>query len=48
MMLILTPIAGLIDSFISIFTLTLLVSNFEMEVVTLHAYEYFQSKIKQK
>ena len=45
---ILTPIAGLIDSLISIFTLTLVVSNFEMEVVTLHAYEYFQSKIKQK
>ena len=45
---ILTPIAGLIDSLICIFTLTLVVSNFEMEVVTLHAYEYFQSKIKQK
>jgi len=45
---ILTPIAGLIDSLICIFTLTLVVSNFEIEVVTLHAYEYFQTKIKQK
>lgn len=44
----LTPIAGLLDSLITIFSGTLLVSNFEMNVVTLHSYEYFEQKIKNK
>jgi hypothetical protein len=44
----LTPIAGLLDALITICSFTLLVSNFEMEVVTLHSYEYFAQKIKNK
>ncbi len=44
----LTPIAGLLDALITIFSFTLLISNFEMEVVTLHTYEYFKALKKQK
>jgi hypothetical protein len=39
----LTPVAGLLDSLITLCSFTLLVSNFEMEVIALHAYEYFKA-----
>ena len=42
----LTPVAGLLDALITICSFTLLISNFEMEIVALHAYMSFDSKIK--
>lgn len=39
-----TPFAGLIDALITICSLTLIVSNFEMEIVTLHTLEYFKAQ----
>jgi len=44
----LTPIAGLLDALVTICSFTILVSNFEMEVVTLHTYEYFKALKKQQ
>lgn len=44
----LTPIAGLLDALVSICSFTILVSNFELEVVSLHTYEYFKALKKQK
>lgn len=43
-----TPIAGLIDALVAICSLTLLVSNFEMEIVTLHSLEYFKAQQRKK
>ena len=42
----LTPVAGLLDALITLFSFTILTTNFEMEVVSLHAYEYLKSQIK--
>ena len=42
----LIPVAGLLDALITICSFTLLISNFEMEIVALHAYMSFESKIK--
>lgn len=44
----LTPIAGLIDALISICSFTLLISNFELEVVSMHTRAYFEALKKQK
>lgn len=44
----LTPIAGLIDSLISICTFTLISSNFEFYVVTIYTEEFFKFKIKER
>ncbi len=43
-----TPIAGLIDALVAICSLTLLVSNFEMEIVILHSLEYFKAQKMRK
>jgi hypothetical protein len=43
----LSPVAGLLDALITIGSFTLLISNFEMEVVSLHTYEYFKALKKQ-
>jgi len=44
----LTPVAGLLDVLIKICSFTLLISNFELEVVSLHTYEYFKTLKKQQ
>ena len=44
----LTPVAGLIDALITLCSFTILSSNFELEVVSLHTLEYFKSLQKQQ
>ena len=44
----LTPVAGLLDALVTICSFTILISNFEMEVVTLHTYEHFKALKKQQ
>jgi hypothetical protein len=44
----LTPVAGFLDALITICSFTLLISNFELEIVSLHTYAHFEALKKQK